>query len=54
LTWINVATRIVILTLVDVGSFPAVHLSYASPANNMVVVAAFLSIAALVVKPRPA
>lgn len=52
--WALVATRIVILALIDVSSFPAAHLSYSSPANNMVIVAVFLSIAALIVKPRPA
>jgi hypothetical protein len=51
--WALLATRIVILTLVDVSSFPAVNFPYSSPANYLAVVAAFLSIAALVVKPRP-
>ncbi len=52
--WAFVSTRIVILALIDVSSFPAANILYSSPANNMAVVAAFLSIAALVVKPFPA
>jgi hypothetical protein len=52
--WALVATHIVILALIDVSSYRAANIVYAAPANYMAVVAAFLSIAALVVKPRPA
>ena len=51
--WTFVATRIVILTLIDVSSFPAASFMYSSPASYLAAVAAFLSIAALVAKPRP-
>jgi hypothetical protein len=45
--WALVATRIVILALIEVSSFPAVNIGYSAPASYVAVVAAFLSIAAV-------
>jgi hypothetical protein len=44
--WTFIATRIVILALIDASSFPAANFTYGAPANYLAVVAAFLSIAA--------
>ena len=51
--WILVATRIVILTLVEASSFGAANFLYAAPALYLAVVAAFLSIAALFDRSQP-
>ena len=45
--WALVATRIVLLALIDVSSFPAISIDYSAPANYLAIVAAFLSIAAI-------
>ena len=43
--WILVLTRVAILTLIDVSSFPAANLLYGAPAVYLLAVAAALSIA---------
>jgi len=48
--WVLVATRIVILALIDVSSFPAAIFEYSPSGAYMAVMAAFLSIAAVVVQ----
>lgn len=45
--WVLVATRITILALVDVSSFPAVNFLYAAPASFFSALAAILAIAAI-------
>ena len=45
--WALVASRIVILGLIHVSSFPAINITYSAPAQYVAVVAAFLSIAAV-------
>ena len=45
--WVFVGTRIALLTLIEVSSFPAAIYKYSGPANYMAVVAAILSIASL-------
>ncbi|THD73090.1 MAG: hypothetical protein E7813_03485 [Bradyrhizobium sp.] len=52
--WALVATRVVILALIEASSLPAVNDLYAAPAIYLAVVAAFLSIAALHDRPQPA
>jgi hypothetical protein len=45
--WTLVATRIVLLVLIEVSSFPGANFLYALPASYLAVVAAFFSIAAV-------
>ena len=49
--WALVASRIVILGLIHVSSFPAINITYSAPAQYVAVVAAVLSIAAVACKP---
>ena len=52
--WTLVATRIVILALIEASSFGAANLLYGAPASYLAVLAAFLSVAALRGRPQPA
>src|SRR5690606_31776144 len=45
--WLLVASRVLLLALVDVSAFPAIHVQYLQPAFFLVLVAAVASIAAL-------
>ena len=45
--WVLVATRIVILVLIDLSAFPAIRIGYSSPAYFMAIIAAVVSMAAI-------
>lgn len=45
--WILVATRVVLLALIDISSFPATNFSYSAPAIYLAALASILSVAAL-------